>query len=440
MQKKATEHLLALLFCALFCAVAARANPAFAAGRPISSSGLYACTCEVMCETGKPDKDCLVCLTDETVCAGKTISKPVPSATPEPTPAPAPTPTPAPAPTPTSESANMETVDRFEPAEPSPTPSISIEIEPETTTDAQNTNNFLPDMSFLMNMLSATNEPVATVETQTDEQEETDAASSNISLPTTEPASTGTVAVKGGTNRKFKVDQNTEPEPSVTPEPVTSAEPAAPNPLTPDGQGTVVDNASSNEGKEFFTIATQNENIFYLVIDRQRENENVYFLNAVTESDLMALAEKDADQPVESAIPEPEPVCSCREQCVPGEVDVNCPVCVLNLNGCTGTPSEDDSDSEPAAAEKESSGMTIFVILLAVLAAGGAGYYIKIYKPKKELEDADDYDDWEDEETINEDDAPAPVSVPTSAPEPTFYEEPDEPDEPDDLADDEDYV
>lgn len=34
-----------------------------------------------------------------------------------------------------------------------------------------------------------------------------------------------------------------------------------------------------------------NENVFYLVINRQRETENVYLLNAVTELDLIALAE-----------------------------------------------------------------------------------------------------------------------------------------------------
>ena len=66
--------------------------------------------------------------------------------------------------------------------------------------------------------------------------------------------------------------------------------PTKPNPFTPDGTGTVVDNATDQDGKEFFTITTAEEAVFYLVIDRQREMENVYFLNAVTVADLMALA------------------------------------------------------------------------------------------------------------------------------------------------------
>lgn len=64
------------------------------------------------------------------------------------------------------------------------------------------------------------------------------------------------------------------------------------NPFTPNGTGTVVDNATDEDGKEFYTIQTADENVFYLVIDKQRGTENVYFLNAVTESDLMALAKR----------------------------------------------------------------------------------------------------------------------------------------------------
>ena len=44
---------------------------------------------------------------------------------------------------------------------------------------------------------------------------------------------------------------------------------------------------------QFYTITTDAGNVFYLVIDGKREDNNVYFLNGVTESDLMALAEKN---------------------------------------------------------------------------------------------------------------------------------------------------
>ena len=82
--------------------------------------------------------------------------------------------------------------------------------------------------------------------------------------------------------------------------------PTEPNPFTPDGTGTVVDNATNQDGKEFFTITTAEEAVFYLVIDRQRETENVYFLNAVTVADLMALAESSGELAAPEPPPEPE--------------------------------------------------------------------------------------------------------------------------------------
>lgn len=72
----------------------------------------------------------------------------------------------------------------------------------------------------------------------------------------------------------------------------TEAQPETQNPFTPDGTGTVVDNATDQDGKEFYTITTPDENVFFLVIDNQKSADNVYFLNAVTEDDLLPLAEK----------------------------------------------------------------------------------------------------------------------------------------------------
>ena len=46
--------------------------------------------------------------------------------------------------------------------------------------------------------------------------------------------------------------QSSEPQPETTPAPAeTEAEPETQNPFTPDGTGTVVDNATDEDGKEF---------------------------------------------------------------------------------------------------------------------------------------------------------------------------------------------
>lgn len=58
----------------------------------------------------------------------------------------------------------------------------------------------------------------------------------------------------------------------------------------PSGTGTVVDVFTDESGKKFYTIQTPAGNTFYLVIDFNEMSENVYFLDSVSEKDLLALA------------------------------------------------------------------------------------------------------------------------------------------------------
>lgn len=174
------------------------------------------------------------------------------------------------------------------------------------------------------------------------------------------------------------------------------------NPFTPEGQATVTDNATETDGKEFYTFTTPEGNIFYLVIDHERESENVYFLNAVTETDLFALSAKEEgkDRGSVSAVPLPE-ACACVGKCEAGMVDMSCPICKNDLASCKGKAAENPGGGGIPAAEgpaggtgKEAgnAGMYIF-LFLAMAAVGGAGYYFKIYKPKHELDDAEDLDE-----------------------------------------------
>ncbi|MCR2050334.1 DUF4366 domain-containing protein [Acetatifactor muris] len=164
--------------------------------------------------------------------------------------------------------------------------------------------------------------------------------------------------------------------------------------FTPEGTGTVLDTAIGEDGdKQFYTITSEDGNVFYLIIDGKRDGNNVYFLNGVTEADLMALAEKSGD--TMSAIPA-EDVCTCTEKCAAGEVDTACPVCKNDLKGCTGKEKPAETE-EPAQAEQpkkdKGSAGTIIFILIALLAAGGVGYYVKIVRPKQQAEDDEDFED-----------------------------------------------
>ena len=145
-----------------------------------------------------------------------------------------------------------------------------------------------------------------------------------------------------------------------------------PQPFTPDGTGTVVDNATDEDGKEFFTITTADEAVFYLVIDRQRSTENVYFLNAVTVADLMALAEPGQEPEAPPPVQEQDPV----------------------------------PDPEPEPEPEKSGGAGMLLAALAVLAlGGGAGWYFKIYRPKqqKAAEPEEDYSGYDGPEDYDDD-------------------------------------
>ena len=172
--------------------------------------------------------------------------------------------------------------------------------------------------------------------------------------------------------------------------------------LTPDGNLSLIDDigGSTRSGKQFITVETRNGNVFYLIIDRDDEGEEtVHFLNQVDEADLLTLMGDDAPAAETSA------VCNCKEKCVAGAVNTNCPVCKNNLSECSGKEAVAEPEPEPEQPEKKSSGGLLVIVLLLVLAGGGAFAYVKFIKPKQGVKvsaDPDDYD-FEDEETVNED-------------------------------------
>ena len=175
-----------------------------------------------------------------------------------------------------------------------------------------------------------------------------------------------------------------------------------PKGFTPKGNATVVDDVKTENEKEFFTISTPYENIFYLIVDRARESENVYFLNEVTEQDLFSLT--SAKTPKETAIPEQkEPVCHCTQKCAVGMVNVQCELCSVNLKKCIGITT-DTEETQEAETKKENipteKGTMIFSIVGIVIAIV-VGYYFKVYRPKQEY--IDDDDEEAEEKIVNED-------------------------------------
>lgn len=152
------------------------------------------------------------------------------------------------------------------------------------------------------------------------------------------------------------------------PEPVIAEETPEETEITPfsvAGNGQLLDDISDDETKQFLTVQTKNGNTFFMVIDRSRNSENVYMLSLIDENDLAEFIEEEEPEPAEEkpAVvveePKPEPV------------------------------------QEEPGPEPEKGGMGLGALLTVILlGAGSIGgyYYFKIWKPKREEEEAESED------------------------------------------------
>ena len=193
----------------------------------------------------------------------------------------------------------------------------------------------------------------------------------------TEPIPDGETVTDPTTEPDTEMGSETDTEPN--PENTDKADDA----FSVDGNGEVLDNVMDEKsGKEFYTITTANNNTYYLIIDHSSNTKNVYMLSMIDENDLKEFLSEE--------IPE-----------TPDD---------------TGTPPSVDLGDEPSGENpdtdtdgKKSGGNIGTYIILAVLAVivGGAAFYFKVYKPKKEarLNDDEDMEGYIDEgEAVNEDD------------------------------------
>lgn len=238
--------------------------------------------------------------------------------------------------------------------------------------------------------------PQEPVPTATPQSEAGNAASQSASpatvKPTQDQSAPAETSAAADNNAETKENNPEASGESTEPSTEESSSSIPEGAFTPDGTGTVLDEATGVDGdKQFYTITTDAGNVFYLVVDGKRDSKNVYFLNGVTESDLAALAEK-GDGGINGI--QSQKTCTCTDKCETGKVNADCPVCKNDLKGCTGkeAPAEEPKETEQPKKEKGGSVGTIIFIVIAMLAVAGIGYYAKIVRPKQQAAE-DDFED-----------------------------------------------
>lgn len=156
------------------------------------------------------------------------------------------------------------------------------------------------------------------------------------------------------------------------------------------GDGSVIDATvqttnDAGTGKEFYTIQTKDEHVYYLIVDHEQNQDNVYFLDTVTEEDLLSLAkEESSDSEKTSAL-----FGSKNEESNKEEVET----------------SESESESTKQIKENESkqSQSAKIILVLIITGAGGGIYYFMKKKKNRKIIDDDDLEDFEAIEDNEED-------------------------------------
>lgn len=152
------------------------------------------------------------------------------------------------------------------------------------------------------------------------------------------------------------------------------------------GNLSLLDDVGTDEAKEleYMTVQTKSGAVFYLVIDRSADTENVYFLNQVDAADLMAIMDDAEKQEYESSLQE-------EETEVPE------------------TPVEEKPviEEEPAEEEKpavQTNNLALFGVIGVIAVAVIGGYAFMKKKAKKDGSDLEeDLEFYDDEEYENED-------------------------------------
>ena len=152
--------------------------------------------------------------------------------------------------------------------------------------------------------------------------------------------------------------------------------------FTPDGNLTLVDDLDTQESAslQYMTVQTKNGTTFYIIIDRTKDQENVYFLNPVDAADLMALMDDDTKAKYQTN--------------TEAQAKSNNP-------NASATEKPEDAGKEDKAKDEEGGANPLGTLLIFVVLGGGgaaAYYFLKIKPQKAKMKNDDDLEFQDDEE------------------------------------------
>ena len=129
----------------------------------------------------------------------------------------------------------------------------------------------------------------------------------------------------------------------------------------PSGTGTVKEVYTDEDGRKFYTVQTPAGNTFYLIIDFTQQTENVYFLDAVAEKDLLALIEQAGGTVTDET------------ESTPDEEVGDTPV---------SEPSGEEAAGQ-TEGENNSGLFSMRLVAAVVVIGGGAALYFKVIRKKR---------------------------------------------------------
>ena len=171
--------------------------------------------------------------------------------------------------------------------------------------------------------------------------------------------------------------QTPEGEDATNDSGVVYEEPEKEEPLTPDGNATLVDDFGGN--KQLITVTTKTAITFISSLTGTTRARTPYIsLIKWTKPTLWHSWRTEAPkQPLPA-------VCSCTEKCEAGKVNVSCPVCKDNMTACSGKEAEPETEEPPEQPkEKGNAGGLVLFLVVALLGGGGAFYYFKFMKQSR---------------------------------------------------------